>query len=153
MKRMIIALVLSLSALSLSGLTFLVDTHETMSLNDMETDRKIRVVSVESGVMDTLFDAGHIFFNMMTIPDEDGVTAGLEDSIELARNEGVDYLILLTPDDGGTSWALYHIARSSALDEGYVDFSGTDDTLDDRERWSQVGSIAASQMMARVPGN
>lgn len=134
----------------LPALTFLVDTRDTMPLGDMEIDRKIRVVSAESGIMDTLFDNGHIFFNIYSVPDEEGHIPSWESTVAHAKDVGANYLLKLTPDENGLTWEFYNVRDMRTLDKGYAEISSVSSELKPVERWTALGGALADRMMESV---
>jgi hypothetical protein len=134
----------------LPAFTFLVDTRDSMPLEDMGIDRRIHVVSAESGIMDTLFDEGHIFFNIYSVPDDEGNFPSWESTVTHAKDVGANYLLKLTPDENGLSWEFYIVRDVRMLDEGYAEISTVSSDLKPVDRWTALGESVAEEMMESI---
>ena len=135
------------SSLSASSLTFLVDTRDEMPRGDMEIEQKIKVVSLETGIMDTFFEKGHIFFNTYSIRKSSMREKADEKVLKIAVDEGADFLLILLPDADGASWSLFRVAGSTHLGEGSVGIGETDSEKNTGERWTSLGIILAEAVM------
>ena len=112
----------------------------------MDIEEKKNVVSLESGVMDGLFEGGHIFFNMYTLKGEN--TAEQTDkALKYAGEIGAGYLLVLFPEEGGSSWDLYKVEGSLGLADGFLDIEDTDPQKNDMERWLSLGTILADTLL------
>jgi len=149
-RKMAILMIFLHSSLSASSLTFLVDTRDEMPRGDMEIDQHTAVVSFENGVMDTLFDEGHIFFNIYTVLGDSDAGKADEKALEYAGDEGANFLLVLTPDDQGAAWTLYKVENPELTANGYVDLSRTDPEKKTPERWTSLGILLADELMDNV---
>lgn len=149
----ITALILFLlsSSLSASSLTLLVDTRDDIPRGEMEMDQLIQVVSLETGIMDTLFDEGHIFFNIYTVignGDSQNIDERADETaLEYAREQGANYLLVLTPESDGASWTLYEAGDTAVVVSGYMDISETDPDKKEAERWISLGEMLAKEVV------
>lgn len=135
------------SSLSASSLTLLVDTRDDKPRGEMEMDQLIQVVSLETGVMDTLFDEGHIFFNLYTVIGHTDTQRADESAMEYAREQGAQYLLVLQPDQEGSSWKLFKVNETSVSGSGYMDISQTDPDKKVAERWISLGEMLAKEVI------
>ncbi len=131
------------TSLSASSLTLLIETKDSMPRDEMDIEEKTRVVSLESGVMDVLFEKGHIFFNMFSLKSE-------ESSINYAEELGAGYLLVLNPVKNGASWQLIPVDRSSGGGEGFVNLSDTDPDKTSAERWAIMGTMLAEALVPLI---
>ena len=132
-----------------SAHTFLVDTWEMADRADLEEEARFCRLALESGMMDVLFEEGHIFFNIYSSPSATGTMPVSGSALALAGEEGADYLIELVPDDDGASWKVYGI--SGMLESGgYVSIDGMDEELETVERWMALGNALASDVLSAV---
>ncbi len=144
-----VAVLLSIVA-PLYSQTFLIDTWEQQSLENMELERRIRMVSAETGIMDSLFESGHIFFNVYSLPDEEGRIPQFSTSFDLATEIGAEYLIRLEPGDDGLSWSLFTSQDAREVSAGFTAVNEVDEELKDIERWTQIGSIVAQDIITSL---
>ena len=149
-RKMAILMIFLSSSLSASSLTFLVDTRDEMPRGDMEMDQHTAVVSFENGVMDMLFDEGHIFFNIYTVLGGSDAGKADEKALEYAEDEGANFLLVLTPDDYGAAWTLFKVDNPEATANGYVDLSRTDQEQKSKERWTSLGILLGDEVMDNV---
>ena len=150
LRNLIAVFLFSGAALAAEANTFLVDIWETAAREDLDEDVRTMHVSLESGVMDALFDQGHVFFNIYTNPESVGGAPVPGSALELADEEGADYLLEIIPDDGGVSWRLYRTSGSVEPDGGYVAIDGIDEELGLEERWMALGAALAGDLLSRA---
>ena len=92
MKRIFLVLFFQVFiCLNSFGFTFYVQTVNGKEYSDLTPEEKEIIASLEDGVMDNLFEGGHIFFSL--IPGTD-ITAPLEAGL----NAGADFVIIIKPD-------------------------------------------------------
>ena len=92
MKRFaVLAALLTLFCAHLFGFTFYVQTVNGKEYGDMESDEKEKILCLENGVMDYLFDNGQIFFSLQPA---DNAASPLETGIRA----GADYVIIINTD-------------------------------------------------------
>lgn len=140
----------ALLPMAASAHTILIDTWETDLPENMDLESRTRVVSAETGIMDLLFDEGHIFFNTYSVPTEGGVMPDFSVSVDLAGRIGAEYLIRLDPTEQGVAWKLYEVRDVSLLNEGYQSIDEVDSTLKSIERWTELGLIIARVMIGEM---
>jgi hypothetical protein len=116
----------------------------------MESPERIRVVSAETGIMDTLFDQGHIFFNTYTSAGELPAGGSDERILDEAAGQGASYLLILKPESTGITWRLYHVPGRLYITEDYADLETIDPGLDPDERWMALGVTLAGVMLGSV---
>jgi hypothetical protein len=119
----------------------------------MEIDEKTRVVSLESGLMDVLFEEGHIFFNMFTpvgsyYPGE--MSPEDEKALTDAEEFGAAFLLVIRPDEKGAFWKLCRVGEPGNATEGFADYSETDADKSIRDRWISLGSILADSVIPLI---
>lgn len=150
-QRTALLLFLLSSSLSASSLTLLVDSRDDKPRGEMDMDQLIQVVSLETGVMDTLFDEGHIFFNIYTVIGKTSTQEADETALEYAREQGAHYLLVLEPDSEGSSWTLYEVSETAVYGSGYMDISVTDPEKKVAERWISLGEMLAEEVIKPIP--
>ena len=149
-RKMTVLLVFLSSSLSASSLTFLIDTREEMPRADMEMEQRIKVVSVETGIMDTFFDKGHIFFNIYSLRNRSTWEEADIEALKYAADEGADFLLVLAPGDEGASWSLFRVSGLSHLGEGSVSIGETNPEMNTGERWTALGIILAEAVVSLI---
>jgi hypothetical protein len=150
LRKMAILMIFLSSSLSASSLTFLVDTRDEMPRADMEMDQLRAVVSFENGVMDMLFDEGHIFFNINTVLGGSDAGKADEKALEYAGDEGANVLLVLTLDDQGAAWTLFQLGDPESTADGYVEVSHTAPEKKTPERWTSLGILLADEVMDQL---
>ncbi len=157
MKSRIIILLLvlmaCLGASSLGAATFFIDSLVLTLPDDMELVDRLRLYSAETGVMDTLFDKGHIIFNNYVLPDESGNYPGAEQSLKQARKTDSDYLLRLEVDDNGAAWSFFSAEKGELIEESYTKVDDTDASLEERRRWMNLGNTICQEMLAGLAGS
>jgi len=135
------------TAVSVSSLTLLIDTRDRVPREEMEIQEKTQVVSLESGIMDVLFEEGHIFFNMYTLQSGADSERSESELLAYAGDLGAAYLLILEPGEGGASWRLSDVKGAGGGGEGFADIDETDQNDSDRERWIELGSLLAEDVI------
>ena len=130
--------------------TILIDTWETDLPENLDLEARKRVVSAETGIMDTLFDEGHIFFNTYSIPGEGGTEPDFTLSVDLAGSIGAEYLIRLDPSEDGVAWELYELRGVTILNEGFHAIDDVDPGLKTIERWTELGLRIARLLIVEL---
>ena len=126
--------------------TFLIETRISAPRGDLSDSEHMRAVGTESGVMDTLFESGHIFFNIYNTPGDGGTRLPVERAIVLADETGAEFLLELIPEKDGVSWRFRGIDDPRSVDRGYEPISQVPDTLKGSERWAALGEILAQRI-------
>jgi len=134
-------------SLSAFSLTLLIDTRDRVPREEMELQEKTRIVSLESGIMDVLFEEGHIFFNMYTLRDGNNTEGSDGELLEYAEDLGAGFLLILKPEEGGSSWRLTGIDGSGNRGEGFADIDETNPEDSERERWIDLGISLAKEVI------
>jgi len=153
LRKLPILLLFLGASLSASSTTLLIDTRDSLPRSEMEIDEKTRVVSLESGLMDVLFEEGHIFFNMFTpVRDYSPGEMSREDEKALADagEFGAAFLLVLRPDEKGAYWKLCRVGAPGNPVEGFADYSETDPDKSIRERWISLGNILAYSVIPLI---
>ena len=128
--------------------TFLVDTWENADREDLEEEERFNHIALESGMMDVLFDKGHIFFNIYTSFSEMDETPPTGSALKLAGEEGADFLIELVPDENGAAWRLFSTSKMTESDHGYAAIDDIDEEMEEVQRWMSLGGILTGQILA-----
>lgn len=131
--------------------TFLVDSLVTTAPEEMDMSERIRVISAETGVMDTLFDTGHIFFNNYILPDDSGAHPDTEKLLYFARGMDADYLLKMTVVENGASWSFLNVKSGAVLAESSNSLDEIPSRLKLRERWILLGGKICQSMLAVLP--
>jgi len=134
--------------LSAFSLTLLIDTRVEVPREDMEIREKTRVVSLESGIMDVLFEEGHIFFNMYSLQAENNEVQSDAEILKYAKDLGAGFFLILKPDDHGSFWRLSRVDGSGSGVEGFADIDDIDQDGSVRERWIKLGTALAKDVIA-----
>ncbi len=129
------------SVLTVWSESLLIATHIRMPLKSMDRNEMVKVSSMESGIMETLFDDGHVFFNIYNHPKADGESMTTENLISMSGKLDSDYLLELIPDESGTVWNLYRTSNSRRLIENHENISQVDDSYNFEKRWYALGQI------------
>ena len=127
--------------------TFLIETRISASRGDLSDSEHMRAIGTESGVMDTLFENGHIFFNIYSTPQEGGTRPPTERAAALADETGADFLLELIPESDGVSWRFLGIDEPRSVHRDYEPISQVADTLKGSERWTALGEILGRRIM------
>lgn len=107
------------------------DTVMVETVGDVPADRSVRnseelLAQMETGAMESLFDGGHLFFNMTS--SSGSLTDENTDKVLLqSRRAGAQWLIRLIPNSGEVGYHIYDTALLKRIGEGIVlkeDFSG-----------------------------
>ena len=124
MKRLLCPTILFLAAACLPAWTFMIDTRALMTPGTDELPVRKALVSLENGLMDTLFEEGHIFFNRSELAEE-GVE--LDDGqkflpLHLARRAGADWLLKVEIGTGSRiSYEFFRVAPARQQGTGRLD--------------------------------
>ncbi|OQX29656.1 MAG: hypothetical protein B0D92_02465 [Spirochaeta sp. LUC14_002_19_P3] len=125
--------------------TFFITTHIQVPLTELEQEEKIRVISLETGVMDYLFDNNHIFFNSYNIDSSEEDNLSFSQMMVYAKEFGADYLVELTPEETGASWSLHGVSNSITAEKFYEDIPETEKNA--RERWIDFGHALGKNLL------
>lgn len=147
MKRIVILFILGIVSIGLAsaGTVFIVITgidEDALADNQLMKDMYL---SLESGVMDVLFDAGFIVSNSGLI------FADSETSLRLAKNAGANHLIIVNPvfemeDESiitGISYSLVELLYEEDLAVGKLDVSDLDYSVTINEILALLGNQIA----------
>lgn len=129
------------SSVPLFAKTVLIETR--MSGPEPETAERVRVSAAETGLMDELFNAGHIFFNFHSVP-------GDAESLGMAAEEDADFLIVLTPQSDGMDWRTVNVSTAQDAGSGTVSISQTDPNQRERDRWKALGFLTAGEILPLI---
>ena len=126
--------------------SLMVSTRIQASWDNVEPDERMRVTGIESGVMETLFDNGFVFFSMYNPPDEKGQHQPLELLQSISAKSGADYLLELLSDESGVTWRLHSLGGQATVKEAYADISLVAKSIDHGRRWFALGQILGQQL-------
>ncbi len=103
-------------------------------------------MGIESGIMDSLFENGHIFFNEYDFMDQERPYLSSEHIQSLTSETGADYLLRLIPDEEGVTWKLYS-GDGANINENYEKLSRLVDHRNDEAKWPALGQIVGVNLM------
>lgn len=129
--------------------TLMLTTQIHESEGDPPFEEKIRIENLESGVMDVLFDNGHIFFNTYSYTAKDQ-NSTKEDNLAIARQTGVDYMVQLIPVTLGVNWFIYPMNRTGTEQENALYLEQVDQTLNNRKKWHALGKVLGQQIVDSI---
>lgn len=116
MKIKIIILLLTLS-FSLFSETIMVETIESGDYGTLPQPVQNRLTQVKTGVMDVLFDGGHIFFDMYT--DQLKTTEqGNMQTLQLARRSGATWFLRITTGEDFVAYEIHDLKTFTLKEEG-----------------------------------
>lgn len=148
MKISVIVFLIVGTAIGAYAHTFFVDTWEEDDRKDLEEEVRFNHIALESGMMDVLFEKGHIFFNIYTSYSGTGGMPLVGSALDLAGEEGADYLIELIPDENGATWRLFSTSGAREPCNGYANIESIDEELEAVRRWMALGSSLAEEILA-----
>ena len=104
-----------LPALNVHAMTILVNSVQAKEFKDLTLEEKKAITGIENGVMDTLFEAGFIFFSQYMKADSG-------EAFDTARAAGADYLLVLKPDcqTGDIVWHVYRVSGREMVGHGTI---------------------------------
>jgi len=137
-------------AVSLFSQTFLIETRDEIPRQEMELRQKIQITSLETGVMDILFDEGYIVFDRISIKNEKSAAMMDREAIEFAVEQEVDLLLVLVPNERGTSWSLVQIEHAKELSDGFADISIIELGGSEMKRWISLGNSLAASLLSTL---
>ncbi len=126
--------------------TFLLSTWINNPQGEVGKDAWNNVLGIESGIMESLFDNGHIFFNVYDFMDQERPSLSSEHIRSLTSETGADYLLRLIPDEEGAAWNLYS-GDGADIDGDYEDLSRFADYRNDEARWAALGQLVGRNLM------
>jgi hypothetical protein len=115
----ILIAVLILGVGEVHGETVMIETVDVLEMGELEESRQNVIIQMETGVMDALFDGGHLFFNMYTV---NGVNDSKNEMSSLlqAKKTGAHWLVRLQAMDDNVNWKLFLLEDFSLQGEGDV---------------------------------
>lgn len=119
----------------------------------MELPLRLSIVSAETGIMDSFFDRGHIFFNIYTSGGNPADKKLDQTALKQAREEGASHLLILIPDSGGITWKLYGVSGGQEMTAGYTVLDNSDPEKKIEQRWLSLGSKIADEVLEKLMGN
>lgn len=150
-RRFLIIITLFLIAItSLSARTLLLNTLDHELFKDLPLEEKRNIIAAENGLMDTVFDAGWIFFNHYSLNSyaNDGERFM---ALHLAKRMDAQYLIKMEIDEDSevVKYELFKVNPASVFDEGEITFSDIDpdSTMTLAEYYYEVGVTLASKLI------
>lgn len=136
-------------AVSLFPQTLLIETRDEVPRQTMEIGQRIQITSLETGIMDTLFDEGYIVFDRMSTRDKGSTTIMNREAIKFAIERDADLLLVLVPNEEGASWSLVQVENGNRLGDGFADISIIERDENKMKRWISLGnSLAVSALSA-----
>jgi len=110
----------------------------------------MRVVSVETGLMDSLFDHGHIFFNVYTHTEMPAKRVLDQATLNYAAEERAEFLLILMPNKLGVEWRLYAVLRKKLLIRSFSALKKTNPDLEPQDRWLALGGLMAEDIIKEL---
>ena len=118
--------------------TIFINTIATGELNEITFRERLRIISMENGVMESLFDAGHVFFNTYSSVNSSSI-------INEAKFQGADYYIMLKPDSFGIKWEFYSFIEPEKTLQGYREMSAVQEG--EIEQWTRLGGSLIKELL------
>lgn len=109
----------------------------------MDTEQRIQIISLETGIMDILFDKGYIVFDRILIRGEKSAAIMNLEVIEFAVEQDADLLLVLVPNKQGVSWDLVQVEYAGKLACGFADISTVEHDGNKMRRWISLGNLLA----------
>jgi len=127
--------------------TVLIETRDSQTWETMDFAQRVRIVSVETGLMDSLFDHGHIFFNVYTHTKRSAKRALDQTALNFATEEGAQFLLILMPNKLGVNWRLYEVSEKNLLIRNFSALNKINPELKPRDRWLALGGLLAEDIV------
>jgi len=137
-------------AASLFPQTLLIETRDEVSRQAMEMRRRIQITSLETGIMDILFDEGYIVFDRISIKDKKSAAVMDREAIEFAVEQEADLLLVIVPNERGTSWRLVQIENARGMSYGFADISIIELGGSEMKRWITLGNSLAASVLSKL---
>ena len=149
MSRYILSAILFCVSLTLFGGTVMVETVDNGFLGDLEQEKQDAIVQMETGVMEALFDGGHLFFNMYTSNGELDA-AKSRNSLDQAKRAGAEWFIRLQLGDEELFYWFYQLRDFDLKSEGSIkrDEIDPDRDMSLEEFFFAAGNSAAKGILA-----
>lgn len=148
MIRKILFFLLFLVSFTLWGETVMIEIISPAPLGDLDREQADIYIQAETGVMEALFDGGHLFFNVY------GLSGRGEDesmvSLKQAQKAGATWFIRLIPGEDSIEYEVIDLARLSSTGGGRIDrgdLIGTD-RMDREEFFYEAGRAAGNASLA-----
>ena len=149
MKKTSFSAILFIIAWALFGETVMIETVDRFEFADLEEESQNVIIQMETGVMDALFDGGHLFFNMFTVNGNLDPALGRK-SLDQAKRAGAGWFLRLRLAEAGVDWWFYKLSDFTLLGEGIVnqdDIAGSDD-MTREEFFFEAGKSAGMGILA-----
>jgi|GEM_PF-654024 len=148
MRWKLAALLHVASAVSLFPQTLLIETRDEVPRQAMGMRQRIRITSLETGIMDTLFDEGYIVFDRILTRGDKSATVMNREASEFAAEQDADLLLVLVPDGQGASWSLVEVGHAGKVAEGFADISVIERDGNVMKRWISLGGFLAASVLS-----
>jgi hypothetical protein len=119
MSRHILSAILLCVSLTLTAGTVMVETVDYGFLGDLEQEKQDAIIQSETGVMEALFDGGHLFFNMYTSNGELDSEKS-RNSMDQAKRAGAEWFIRLQMGDEELFYWFYQLRDFDLKSEGSI---------------------------------
>lgn len=130
--------------------TLLIETREEIPRQAMRPRQRIRITSLETGIMDVLFDEGYIVFDRISIKDGKSAAAMDRRGIEFALEQDADLLLVLVPSKRGALWSLVQVEHANKLGGGFADISIIEHDGSEMRRWISLGNFLAVKALGAL---
>ncbi len=153
MKKCFISAILFTIALALTGETVMVETVDFGPLGDLEQERQIGIVQMETGVMEALFDGGHLFFNMYT-PNGDLDPFKSQNSLMQGKQTGARWFMRLRLEEGTVFYWFYSLVDFTLVTEGSIPRRDVDPgkEMTSEEYYFAAGKSAGESILGYMGG-
>ncbi|MDC7219688.1 MAG: hypothetical protein PQJ59_07100 [Spirochaetales bacterium] len=130
-----ILFLVSFVPLNLLAETVMIESVALGDRGEFEEEEKTRLIQMETGVMEALFDGGHLFFNMYS-PNGTLDPMKSNNALMQARQTGARWLVRLRAQEEAVEWWFFSLADFSLLGEGNI--SKEDVDTGDEMTWEEV---------------
>lgn len=100
--------------------------------------------------MDILFDEGYIVFDRISIKDKKSAAVMDREAIEFAVEQEADLLLVIVPNERGTSWRLVQIENAREMSYGFADISIIELGGSEMKRWITLGNSLAASVLSKL---
>ena len=148
MKKSSFSAIIFFIASLLFAETVMVETVDFAELGDLDEEKQNMIIQMETGVMDALFDGGHLFFNMYTVNGSLDPDLG-QKSLVQAGKAGASWFVRLLIGDNRLSWWFYRLSDFSLMGEGAVLREDVDknEEMTLEEFYFEAGKTAGSRVL------
>lgn len=149
MIKRILPLLIFLLGVGLFGDTVMIETIGDVPQGKRAFNQKELLIGMETGVMDALFDGGHLFFNINS--SSGGLTGeNTHKSLIQARNAGAQWLLRLIPGEEKIKYMIYDLSNLQLKSEDEIEKKDLSDTVDFKEFYFEAGKTAGQSIISII---